>query len=299
MGNGSAAATDIIALPKGGGAQRGIGETFAPDLQTGTGNFTVPLALPPGRNGFQPELKLAYSTGNGNGPFGLGWALSIPGVSRKTARGVPRYRDRPNTPAEWDTFILSGAEDLVPISDDGGTYFRPRTEGLFARIERNQDYGGDWWEVRSKDGLLSRYGTRLEADPGHPWRDPAALADPADPARVFAWKLEHTEDPFGNAIVYDYVTDVDPSPQPRWIQTYLQRIRYIEVDSGANSNFLVSVSFDYEPRPDIASDHRAGFAIRTGLRCAAITVRTHAGQARTVRSYRLSYEQAPLNGGCR
>src|SRR5829696_7659627 len=96
--------SQLISLPSGGGAQRGIGETFAPDLQTGTGNFTVPIALPTGRNSFQPQLTLVYSTGQGNGPFGLGWALSIPGISRKTSRGVPRYRDNSSKASDWDTF---------------------------------------------------------------------------------------------------------------------------------------------------------------------------------------------------
>jgi hypothetical protein len=80
MSNKSGTASQVISLPNGGGALQGIGETFAPDLFTGTGNFTVPIALPPGRNGFQPELSLVYSTGNGNSPFGLGWSLSVPGL---------------------------------------------------------------------------------------------------------------------------------------------------------------------------------------------------------------------------
>src|SRR5207247_7617713 len=70
----------LISLPKGGGALHGIGEKFAPDLHTGTGNFTVPIALPPARNGFQPQLRLGYTTGNGSGAFGLGWSISVPGV---------------------------------------------------------------------------------------------------------------------------------------------------------------------------------------------------------------------------
>src|SRR5262245_38886536 len=103
-----------------------MGEKFAPDLHTGTGNFTVPIALPAGRNGFQPQVNLVYSTGNGNGHFGLGWSLSIPGVSRKTSKGIPRYDD------ESDVFVLSGAEDLVPVKQgDGKTRYQPRTEGLF------------------------------------------------------------------------------------------------------------------------------------------------------------------------
>jgi hypothetical protein len=91
VSNKSGVSDQVISLPQGGGALSGLGETFAPDLHTGTGNFTVPLALAPGRNGFQPELNLVYSTGNGNGPFGPGWSLSIPSVSRKTSKGVPRF----------------------------------------------------------------------------------------------------------------------------------------------------------------------------------------------------------------
>jgi hypothetical protein len=82
MSNKSGTSEQIISLPKGGGALKGIGEKFSPDLFTGTGNFTIPIATPPGRNGFQPKLNLVYSTGNGNDPFGAGWSLSTPATSR-------------------------------------------------------------------------------------------------------------------------------------------------------------------------------------------------------------------------
>src|SRR4026207_793180 len=117
MSNKSGTSSQVISLPKGGGALQGIGEKFSPDLHTGTGNFTVPIALPPGRNGFQPQLSLIYSTGNGNGPYGLGWSLTIPGVSRKTSKGIPRYRNDHGSRDQDDKFILSGAEDLVPVTE--------------------------------------------------------------------------------------------------------------------------------------------------------------------------------------
>lgn len=198
MSSKSSASGQVISLPKGGGALHGIGETFSPDLHTGTGNFTVPIALPPGRNGFQSQLTLVYSTGNGNGPFGLGWSLSIPGVSRKTSKGIPRYLD------ERDTFLLSGAEDLVPIAEqDSVTRYRPRTEGLFARIEHHYGPQTDHWQVHSKDGLVSTYGTPQRAE-----TDPAVIADPENRSKVFAWKLTETKDPFGNLIRYDYERDL-------------------------------------------------------------------------------------------
>src|SRR5438034_8639325 len=114
MSNGAGGSGQVISLPQGGGALKGIGEKFSPDLHTGTGNFTVPIALPPGRNGFQPQFNLIYSTGNGNGLFGSGWSLSVPGITRKTTKGIPRYRDKDPDSEKRDVFILSGAEDLVP-----------------------------------------------------------------------------------------------------------------------------------------------------------------------------------------
>src|SRR5437762_12558213 len=100
-----------ITLPKGGGTIRGIGEKFAANPVTGTGSMTVPIATSPGRSGFGPQLSLSYDSGAGNGPFGLGWSLSLPSITRKTEKGLPRYDDA----NESDVVILSGAEALVPV----------------------------------------------------------------------------------------------------------------------------------------------------------------------------------------
>ena len=106
-----------ISLPKGGGAIRGIGEKFAANPVTGTGSMTVPIATSPGRSGFGPQLSLSYDSGAGNGPFGFGWSLSLPSITRKTDKGLPQYHDA----EESDVFILSGAEDLVPVFEKDAT----------------------------------------------------------------------------------------------------------------------------------------------------------------------------------
>src|SRR5881409_3117843 len=152
-----------ISLPKGGGAIRGVGEKFAANPVTGTGSTTVPIATSPGRSGFGPQLSLSYDSGAGNGPFGFGWSLSLPAITRKTDKGLPQYRDAD----ESDVYILSGAEDLVPVLRPDGTRhdddttaagytirrYRPRIEGLFARIERwtRQSDGDVHWRSISKD----------------------------------------------------------------------------------------------------------------------------------------------------
>jgi SAM-dependent methyltransferase len=154
-----------VSLPKGGGAIRGIGEKFAANPVTGAGSMTVPIAVSPGRSGFAPQLSLSYDSGSGNGPFGLGWSLSLPAITRKTDKGLPKYQDAD----ESDVFILSGAEDLVPILDGAGQILkteqdgyrirscRPRIEGLFARIERwtRITDGDTHWRSISNSGAVS------------------------------------------------------------------------------------------------------------------------------------------------
>jgi RHS repeat-associated protein len=207
--------------------------------------------------------------------------LSIPGISRKTSAGVPRYDDA------QDVFLLSGAEDLVPVpgGPPGATRYRPRTEGLFARIDHYRDAANDYWEVWSKDGLVSVYGT-----PGLAGHDLATLCDPADRTCVFAWNLTRTTDPFGNRIEYTYQRDAVQADGPHyWDQLYLTQVRYVDYGDAANPQFLVTVNLVYESRPDSFSAYRAGFEIRTVQRCTRIEIATHADADRLTRTYHLDY----------
>jgi RHS repeat-associated protein len=314
----------MISLPKGGGAIRGMGEKFAANPVTGTGSMSVPLAVSPGRAGFGPQLALSYDSGAGNGPFGFGWSLSLPSITRKTEKGLPRYQDAD----ESDVFILSGAEDLVPELQPDGTRFqddttapgftihryRPRIEGLFARIERwtRQADGDVHWRSISKDNILTLYG-----------KDPnARIADPTDPRRVFTWLLCETRDDKGNAVLYDYKPEDgagvhlmyahernrgDRNDLRRTANRYLKRIRYGNrvplLDNAGhrprlltdaqiqNAGWMFDVVFDYgehdanAPQPDDAgqwtfradpfSSYRAGFEVRTGRLCQRVLMFHH------------------------
>src|SRR4029079_13282110 len=224
-------APPTISLPRGGGAIRRIREKVAANPVSGSGSMNVPLVSSPGRSGFGPQLTLSYDSGTGNGPFGLGWGLSLPTINRKTEKGLPRYRDF----VDSDVFVLSGAEDLVPVyrHDPDGTWvaahpgyqrdsedwvrdqtgklviheenlegyrvrrYRPRVEGLFARIERWSKGGapGDvHWRSISKDNILTVYGADGDS----------RIADPLDPRRVFSWLICETRDDKGTAILYRY-----------------------------------------------------------------------------------------------
>jgi RHS repeat-associated protein len=344
-----------ITLQKGGGAIRDIGEKFSVNAITGTGSMSIPLFTSPGRSGFSPSLLLSYNSGNGNASFGLGWQLSIPSITRKTDKGIPLYSDGAK---DSDIFLLSDAEDLtpclalqnpqavpslsnswipLPVPDgalNGEAYaikrYRPRTEGLFARIERWQrrSNGDLHWRAISKDNVTTIYG-----------QNPTCrLADPLDPSRVFQWLLESTFDDKGNVAFYEYkvedTTGVNPaaanernrqSGYAPYVNRYLKRIHYgnqtpyvAAEDLTKRTDWLFEVVLDYgehdpnNPSPteeanrpwltraDPFSNFRSSFDIRTYRLCQRILMFHHfptdsngaAGYDGLVRSTDLFYDQA-------
>ena len=265
-----AEAPPAVSLPKGGGAIRGIGEKFAASPATGSGSMTVPIATSPSRAGFGPQLALSYDSSSGNGPFGYGWTLSLPTITRKTDKGLPTYRDG----EESDVCILSGAEDLVPaltLQDgewkrevvpprtvDGRIYsierYRPRTEGAFARIERwtNQIDASDvCWRSITGDNVTTWYGRTASS----------RIADTSDAARIFSWLVCESYDDKGNAIVYHYAGDNDVNVdgtqaserhRERDANRYIKRILYgnrtsrlVNADLNATA-WMFEVVFDYD-----------------------------------------------------
>ena len=314
-----------ISLPKGGGAIRGVGEKFAANPVTGTGSMSVPIATSSGRAGFGPQLALAYDSGSGNGPYGVGWGLSLPAITRKTAKGLPHYHDA----LESDAFLLSGAEDLVPVLNPDGTRFeggasvpgyvirryRPRIEGLFARIERwtsQADPEDVFWRSISRNNVLTLYGKDANS----------RIADPEDPSRVFSWLICETRDDKGNAIQYEYEPEDgvgvdltrahernrgDRNDPRRTANRYLKRIHYgnrtpMLDDAGRrppflseaqiqNAGWMFEVVLDYgehdadAPKPDGVepwafrgdpfSTYRAGFEVRTTRLCQRVLMFHH------------------------
>ncbi len=325
-----------VSLPKGGGAIRGMGEKFAAYPVTGTGSMTVPLATSPGRSGFGPQLSLSYDSGSGNGPFGFGWSLSLPSITRKTDKGLPQYRDA----VESDIYVLSGAEDLVPVyrQDPDGSFvdrhpgyerdpdgfwvrdqegrlvihegeldgyrvrrYRPRIEGLFARIERWIKIATDeiYWRSISRDNVTTLYGKDNNSrifDPADP--------DPANPTSVFSWLICQSFDDKGNAIVYEYTPENDDNVvrsqtnernRVRTANRYLKRIKYgnrtpnrdaatwraTDPTQLANETWMFEVIFDYDEhhyemidlRPEEPEDAKQRYALCSSVPGGAWPVR--------------------------
>lgn len=292
-----------LSLPQGGGAVTGLGESFQPNAFSGTAQLSIPIYLTPGRS-LSPSLALDYSSGGGNGPFGLGCSLPLPMVARQTRLHVPRYDDT-------DVFSLSGEGDLTPRADvpvrredDGGAEwevrtYRPRTEGGMSLIERwrRADTGESHWRVVSAENVTTVYGRTAQA----------RIADPAAPSRIFQWLVEESWDARGNRVLYGYVPEdtvgvapavfeADRGPNAQRYPAWIRYGNYFPDGAPGDEAFAFEVVFDYGQydlddlsagsRPDLParpwparkdpfSSYRSGFEIRTCRLCRAVLMFHH------------------------
>jgi RHS repeat-associated protein len=301
-----------ISLPKGGSALKPIDEKFSVNPVNGTASLSLPLPFSHTRAG-GPVLALQYDSGGGNGPVGLGWSFSLQSIQRRTDKQLPRYRDD----EDGDTFLLSGAEDLVPafVHNSGGGWdadettvgnvhvkrYRPRTEGLFARIEKITVTGqaGFYWKVTTRDNVATYYGLT----------DGGRLTAADGTGRIFRWLPQLTFDDKGNCFEYIYkpedLAKVPDSVEEQnrrnalspFANLYLKRIRYgnrtpYHADAGhpwqpaaPATDYFFETVLDYGDHDDVPtpaetktwpcrldpfSDHRAGFEIRTWRLCRRI-----------------------------
>jgi len=235
------------------------------DPHSGSANMGVPIAVPSGRGGIQPNIQLQYNSSSPNGLLGVGWTLDLGSVQRSSKSGVPHYDDT-------DTFILiqsGGAQELVFDAVTG--LYRAKTEGSFMKIERI----GDSWLVTDKSGTKYYFGETL-ADREY---------DPADSSRIFRWSLNKVEDLHGNDMTIVYFSDEN--------KLYPQDVHYTGNSQLGLSTFA-HVAFERETRPENEIDqYNSGFRMSMRYRISQITVNVD-GQLQ--RRYDLGYDDSRTTG---
>jgi len=168
------------------------------DESSGTVSLSIPIELPPGPNGQQPQVGLGYSSAAGNGLAGVGWSVPVSKVTCSTRFGLPDYLN-------CDRFELDGEVLVGPAPKNEPTDLdRYHTfNESFARIVHLDST--DQWAVTSVDGVTRTYGSNFANE--------ARVSAPS--GGTAEWYLHRVVDPFGNAIEYDYETGPDVAPQ-KW-----------------------------------------------------------------------------------
>ncbi|WP_036773646.1 SpvB/TcaC N-terminal domain-containing protein [Photorhabdus australis] len=202
-------------LPSGGGAITGLRGDIAGAGPDGAATLSIPLPVSPGR-GYAPAGSLNYHSLAGNGPFGIGWAISLPAVRRRTRKGAPAYDDT-------DEFTGPDDEVLVPVRSGtgapetrqattllgtapGGSFsvqaYRPRTEGSLIRLERwlpDGAVGDDFWVLYTPDGQVTLLGRNTQA----------RISNPGAPAQTAVWLAESSVSLTGEQMYYQYRAEDD------------------------------------------------------------------------------------------
>jgi hypothetical protein len=297
-GPNSGVALPKLGQPSGGGRSGSPATTYAIEENFGSGTLPFPFDLPTARE-LNLELSIVYSSGGGNGLFGIGFAANIPAFAVNLRFGIPRYDGN-------DPVAFAGA-DLVPSlvekdgvwvrdvaerSEDGidwrVTRYQPRVEGDFTLIEHWQEdgIGPGHWRTTSGENVVSYYG-----------RSPAArVADPAEPKKVVEWLIEESRNPKGERILFHYREENDvnvpdrPANRGRSVgaNRYPDRIEYGNyVDGDGTELFAYRARFDYgeldlaDPaappapwacRDDPYSTYNSGFERRWYRLCRALLV---------------------------
>jgi Salmonella virulence plasmid 65kDa B protein/Insecticide toxin TcdB middle/C-terminal region/Insecticide toxin TcdB middle/N-terminal region len=292
--------TPELNFPKGGGTIQGLGESVSHGGMLGIATLSIPLPLSPARS-FTPSLALSYSSGAGNSPFGLGFFLSMPSISRRTSKGVPVYTDE-------DEFLDLSGETLVPDTSGKSnqsireiTYqvsrFYPRVEGSFNKIEfwQGEALQDCFWRVYQSDGTQHLFGKTADG----------RISDPKDPQRILRWLLEESVSVNGEHILYLYKPEdtvgvdlANPAEKAREhrAEHYLKRVFYANREGSyplyrlgerlaSGDDFLFELVFDYGEHGTVAgvpqyaesnawpvrldsfSDYSGGFEIRTHRLC--------------------------------
>jgi len=211
--------------------EQGVGQA---DLFTGAMSYSVPITVPPGRNGMQPNLSLNYNSNLSNqtgGLIGVGWGLNVGSIERNTTFGFDPTSD------EYILRMPTGTSELVKIS---ANEYRAKINEKFLEIKKI----GDYWEVTDKNGLRYYFGRTVSS----------RQEDPSNTI-VYKWCIDYIQDTNDNYIVFFYFKDSG--------QIYLDNIKY-------GNNFSNTVKFYYELRNDSLENYKTLFGVKTKYRLVTI-----------------------------
>ncbi|MBJ6764572.1 VCBS repeat-containing protein [Myxococcaceae bacterium JPH2] len=276
----------------------------------GAATYSLPIWVPAGRAGMQPDLVLSYQSRAGNGPVGLGWTLGpVSTIARCRRTMAQDGRVETVTFTQADAFCLDG-QRLVLMSGvygASGAEYRTEMDTFIKVVSLDADaLGPAQFRVYMKDGRILTFGKlnnstlqgqRVSARP----YGLGGVAESRDgKLNRLAWSLVRVEDRSGNYISYFYGQDEGGGGGGATsIQgAYEQWLERIEYTGGPSQGPTRSVVFDYQPeaRPDSAISYTAGFKLKNTKRLARLRMLApNPTVAGLVRSYEFSYVQDPTS----
>ncbi|MBI5098912.1 MAG: VCBS repeat-containing protein [Nitrospirae bacterium] len=251
---------------------------ISPAGNYGAAVTSIPIIVPPGRKGVQPNISLNYSSSAGNGWLGVGWVLDMGSIQRSTKKGLDYYNTDNNDDNDYIAMGNGSTFELVSRAGNWGAgFYGAKIEGAFAKYQKISDTAG--WIVTTKDGTKYYYGESESSRQDS--------YDANNQYRVFKWCLDRVEDTNGNYMTITYGKNQG--------EVYLDKIEY----TGNSKTGLTPsnyVKFYLETRTDTPPMYTTNASVITASRLKTIDIFT-GGQypgGNRARKYELEYD-ADLN----
>lgn len=263
----------------------------------GAANYTIPLDVPPGINGFQPSLQLVYSSQGNNGLAGTGFSLEGFSAITRTGATVPQdgFRGGINYDAN-DRFALDG--NRLMAVNTGGTYFNAGAtyytemqswSKIVAGAASGQGPGS--FTVYQKDGSAAQYGNGNGSQVLA--QGPVFKGSLAGSVRT--WLISRMTNNNGNYLDYFYTASPKnfqgmPMTGSATDGTAYSDVIYYHANGAGASR---KIQFLYEPRTDTLVQYAGGASNRLSVRLKAIQSFTINGtDTAMVNTYLLTYDTA-------
>ncbi len=230
---------------------------------SGNAHYSLPIEVPPGIRGIQPEMSITYSSAAKNGLLGWGWNLN--GLSRihRCSASVVRDNYVSGTLDDDEFKLCLDGQRLVEIVP--GEYRTERES--FKKIVENDDVG---YTVYLKSGREIQYG--VSSDARRASNNGATYVD---------WNINRVTDLTGNYMTYRYENNAEVGVHR------IQRVEYTKNDAAGAAGINQSLDFNYEDRGDIVSGFWSGVYSQVDKRLASIDVQA---DGQLVRRYNLNYQ---------
>ena len=251
---------------------------------TGQANYSIPIWTPKGIAGLTPSLSLSYSSGRGDGMYGVGWSV----VGFSAINRCPKTYGQDGFSANVflttaDLYCLDGNKLRsfagTTYGADGAQYQTEIADFSLVISHGTAGAGPAWFEVHGKNGLIYQYGNTAHS---------ALLA--TGTSSVITWALNRITDRFGNHVDFDYTNDTTNQVlRPA-------TITYTTPSSGATPNY--QVQFTYVARTSsVPGGFVTGAQFMEPYLAQAITVDAWNGSAyAAVRTYNLTYTTGTTTG---
>jgi len=245
----------------------------------GAASYTIPIQVPPGVAGMEPQLALNYNSRGGNGLMGIGWTLSgLPSITR-CPRTTPQDGVKGAVAYDAnDRFCLDGKRLMVVSGAYGAPGSSYRTEiDSFSNVTAfgSAGSGPQYFVVKTKDGQLMEFGNSVDS-----------RVAVAGISTVRVWALNKIADAVGNTQSITYALPAPIASSTNEYSTYPQRIDYTS-NSTTGLPATNHVEFAYVTRTDIINGYRGGYPVKTSVLLNSITTKTNGS---VVSTYTPTYE---------